>query len=225
MRISAAALHSQAGLISVPFAEQECLVMNGVTVRCLLLIFPSLFGVQSWAQDAAPHVEEARARTTNTSPRVALAPQRLFGAIPISTHSDEARKFVELAIDKYENDLLDDAIVHAKHATEPDPQFALAYGFLSSAARRGTPNAAALARAKALLPLATPDEQLLVRWMTSIQEGDLLPAIMSMNDLLKRYPKDEHVLYLTSEWLCFQQDNDRAQQMMETTLQIDPNFP
>lgn len=199
--------------------------MNRVTARCLLLIFPSLFGVQSWAQDAAPHVEEARARTATASSHVALVTLRLFGAIPISTHSDEARKFLELAIDKYENDLLDDAIVHAKHATESDPQFALAYGFLSFAARRGTPNAAALARAKALLPLAPADEQLLVRWMTSIQDGDLLPAIMTMNDLLKRYPKDEHVLYLTSEWLYFQQDYDRARQMMETTLQIDPNFP
>jgi tetratricopeptide (TPR) repeat protein len=199
--------------------------MNRVTVRCLLLMFPSLFAVHSWAQDASPVVEEVKARTGTTSPHVALVPQRLFGAIPISTHSDQARKFVELAIDKYENDLLDDAIVHARHATESDPQFALAYGFLSFAARRGTPDAAALARAKALLPLATPDEQLLVRWMTSIQDGDLLPAIMTMNDLLKCYPKDEHVLYLTSEWLYFQQDYDRARQMMETTLQIDPNFP
>jgi hypothetical protein len=91
--------------------------MNRVTARYLLLISPSLFGVQSWAQDAAPHVEEARARTATASSHVALVPQRLFGAIPISTHSDEARKFVELAIDKYENDLLDDAIVHATHAT------------------------------------------------------------------------------------------------------------
>ena len=199
--------------------------MNRVTARCLLLIFPSLFGVQSWAQDAAPVVEAMGTPTEITSLHVALVPQRLFSAIPISTHSDEARKFIELAIDKYENDLLDDAVVHAKHATESDPQSALAYGFLSFAARRGTPNAAALARAKGLLPRATPDEQLLVRWMTSIQDGDLLPAIMTMNDLIKRYPKDKHVLYLTSEWLYFQQDNDRAQQMMETTLQIDPNFP
>ena len=57
------------------------------------------------------------------------------------------------------------------------------------------------------------------------KDGDLLPAIMTMNDLLKRYPKDEHVLYLTSEWLYFQQDYDRARQMLEITLQIDPNFP
>src|ERR1700676_1935091 len=101
IRISAPALRSQAGLISVPIAEQECVVMNRVTSLCLLLIFPALFGVQSWAQDSAPHVEGARARPAITSPPVALTPQRLFSAISISTPSDEACKFVELAIDKY----------------------------------------------------------------------------------------------------------------------------
>jgi tetratricopeptide (TPR) repeat protein len=199
--------------------------MNRVIAHCLLLLLPSFYAVNSWAQDSAPVAEAMTTRTGATSPHVAPVPQHLFGGIPISTHSDEARKFVELAIDKYENDLLDDAIVHATHATETDPQSALAYGFLSFAARRGTPNAAALARAKALLPRATPEEQLLVRWMTSIQEGNLLPAIMTMNDLLQRCPNDKHVLYLTSEWLYFQQDYDRARQMLETILQIDPNFP
>jgi predicted Zn-dependent protease len=152
------------------------------------------------------------------------APLRLFESIPISTHSDDARKSVELAIDKYENGLLDDAIVHAQHATEKDRKFALGYAVLSFVSRRGTPDAAALASAKVLLPLASPDETLLVRWMISVQEGDLLPAITSMNDLIQRYPKNEHVLYLTSEWLYYQQDYDRARQVMEKILQIDPNF-
>src|ERR1700737_169320 len=61
--------------------------------------------------------------------------------------------------------------------------------------------------------------------MNHIQEHNLLPAISSMNDLLKRYPKNKHVLYLISEWLFAQQDFDRSQKMMETLLQIDPGFP
>jgi predicted Zn-dependent protease len=158
------------------------------------------------------------------SSRVAPVSLRLYEAIPVSTHSDEARKSVELAIDKYENGLLDDAIVHAQHATENDKEFALGYAVLSFVSRRTTPNAAAMARAKALLPQAAPEEQLLARWMISIQEDNVLPAIMNMNDLIQHYPKNEHVLYLTSEWLYFQQDYDRAQQAMENILQIDPNF-
>src|SRR5205807_2702665 len=80
-------------------------------------------------------------------------------------------------------------------------QTALSYALASFAARRGMPDAAALAKAKALLSRATPDERLLVRWMTDIQDDNLLPAIASMNDLLKRYPRDKHVLYITGEWL------------------------
>jgi tetratricopeptide (TPR) repeat protein len=46
-----------------------------------------------------------------------------------------------------------------------------------------------------------------------------------MNDLLKRFPRDKHILYMTAEWLFLQQDDDRARSMMETALQIDPAFP
>jgi tetratricopeptide (TPR) repeat protein len=150
--------------------------------------------------------------------------QKLFNSIPVSTRSEAANKYLELAIDKYESGLFDDAIVHAQHATEKDPQFALAYAFLSFAARHGTPDANALAHAKSYSSRATPDEQVLVRWMTSVEEGDLLPAILTMNNLLKRYPADKHVLYLTSEWLYLQQDYERARELMETTLRVDPNF-
>jgi tetratricopeptide (TPR) repeat protein len=198
--------------------------MNRLPLPSLLLLFVSLFAMRAGAQPHTPQVQGSPAQSEYRASRVASTSQELFDTIPVSTHSEEARKYVELAVDKYENGLLDDAVVHAQHATEKDPQFALAYALLSFAARRGTPDAAALARAKSLFSHATPDEQLLVRWMTSVQDGNLLPAIMTMNDLLKRFPKDKHVLYLASEWLYFQQDYERARQLMETTLRVDPNF-
>src|ERR1700675_1049113 len=199
--------------------------MNRMYRSSLALIFPVLFTAQMiQAQEHPPRVEEAKSRAAS-SPRIAPAPLLLFGTIPVSTRSVEARKFAELALDKYENVLLHDAVVQAQHATERDPNFALGYALLSLASRTGVPNTAALERAKVLLPQAPADEQLLVRWMTGIQDHNLLPAIASMNDLLKRYPKNKHVLYLISEWLFGQQDFDRSQKMMESLLEIDPNFP
>lgn len=195
--------------------------MNRLSLPSLL--FLSLFAMRAGAQPHTPQVQGTPAQSEHGA-RVAPTSQKLFDTIPVSTHSEEARKYLELAVDKYENGLLDDAVVHAQHATEKDPQFALAHAFLSFAARRGTQDTVALARAKSLFSRATPDEQLLVHWMTSVQDGDLLPAIMTMNDLLKRFPKDKHVLYLASQWFYFQQDYDRARQLMETTLQVDPNF-
>src|ERR1700737_5009300 len=193
--------------------------------RSLALILPVLFVGQTLrAQAHPPRLEEAKSRPASSA-RIAPAPLLLFGAIPVSTRSVEARKFAELSLNKYENVLLHDAIVQAQHATEKDPDFALGYALLSLASRNGVPNSAALERAKVLMPHAPPDEQLLVRWMTGIQDHNLLPAISSMNDLLKRYPKNKHVLYLISGGLFRQQDFDRSQKMMETLLQIDPGFP
>ncbi len=199
--------------------------MARFAVRWFLVILPGFFAASAVAQTAAPRVEPASNRAAAHTAPIAPLPQHLFGAIPLSTKSQDARKSLELAWDKYENAMYQSAADLARQATQKDPHSALSYAMVSFAARRGMPDASALAKAKALLPRATPDEQLLVRWMTDIQDHHLLPAIASMNDLLNRYPRDKHVLYVTGEWLFLQQDNDRAQSLLETALQVDPNFP
>jgi len=199
--------------------------MQRFAVRFFLLIFPSLFALNGWAQSPSTRLEEASARSASKNPAVAPLPQQLFGSILLSTRSEEARKLLEAASDKYENAMYYEAVDLAKRAAEKDPQSPLAFAMLSFSARRTTPDLAAFAKAKSLLPLAAPDEQLLVRWMTGIQERNLLPAIMSMNDLLQRFPKDKHILYFTAEWLFLQQDVERAQSMLESALKLDPNFP
>jgi tetratricopeptide (TPR) repeat protein len=199
--------------------------MTRCTARCLLLIFPTLFAAPAWAQST---LNPVKATTAHDSSRpAAIAPitrQQLFGGLPVATRSEDARKLVETAIDQYENVLLDNSTASAGQAAQKDPHFALAYAVWSFAARRTQPAPDALQRAKALVPRATPDERLLVNWMLDVQQGSMLPAIRAMNDLLARFPNDKHILYLTAEWLYFQQDYDRSRQMMEKALQIDPNF-
>src|SRR5207302_8145846 len=70
--------------------------------RWFLLIFPGVFAASAFAQTAAPHVEPASHGAAHASPFVPR-PQQLFGAIHLSTRSEEARKTLELAWDKYEN--------------------------------------------------------------------------------------------------------------------------
>ena len=199
--------------------------MNRFAARLFLLLFPSLAGVVAWAQTPSPRIAPASDRSATSAPGVAGVSQQLFGSVPLSTHSEQTRHLLELAVDQYENAAYRDSELQARHAAEADPQSALSYAMQSFAARRIMPNPGALAKAKSLLPRATPDEQLLARWMVGIQDRDLLPAISSMNDLLKRFPRDKHILYMTAEWLLLQQDDDRARSMMETALQIDPAFP
>jgi tetratricopeptide (TPR) repeat protein len=192
--------------------------------RCPILIFPFLAGLSALAQQSATHVEETTVRKS-TRAIAPIGPQKLFGGLPLSTSSIEARKFVEAALDKYENHQTDDAEAQARRAIDADSHFALAYATLSLASLSGIPNTDAAQKAKLLMFRATPDEQLLIRWMTSISDRDLLPAISAMNDLMARYPKDEHILYLIADWLYYQQDYDRARQMLETIHQLSPHFP
>lgn len=200
--------------------------MNRLCVRCLLLISLSLLGARAGAQAPAAHVEDtARKEAAATPPVAPVARRQLFGTLPIATRSDEARKLLEKAVDQYENVLLDMSVDNAHKAAIKDSHFALAFAVWSYAASRTQPAPEALQRAKALVSKAAPDEQLLVNWLIDVQQGDNLAAIGAMNDLLTRFPNDKHVLYLTSEWLYFQQDYDRARRMMEKIVQIDANFP
>jgi len=153
----------------------------------------------------------------------AAAPAHVF-AFLVGSESADARKLVESALDQYENVWLDRSVESARQATEKDPQFALAYAVWSFAARRTQPDFEALRKAETLSANAPADEKLLVRFLTAVQKDDMLPAIVAMNELLSRFPNDSHALYLTAEWLYFQQDYDRSVEMWERLLQQDPNF-
>src|SRR6266513_4677814 len=106
--------------------------------RWFLLIFPAVFAASAFAQTAAPHVEPASHRAAHASPFAPL-PQQLFGAIPLSTRSEEARKTLELAWDKYENAMYQPSAQLARQAAKKDPHSALSYALVSFAARRGMP--------------------------------------------------------------------------------------
>src|ERR1700743_1811800 len=211
--------------------------MNRLFVRLGVLALPALLAGQVWAQQApssqttepahkepVPASKPAAARKSRAAVAPA-APRALFGVFPVATRSDDARKVGEKSIDQYENVLLDNSVATAKQATVRDPKFALAYAIWGYAANRTTPAPEAIKEARALLPTAAPDEQLLVTWLLDVQEANNLAAINAMNDLRGRYPGDKHVLYLTAEWLYFQQDYARSKKMMERILDIDPNFP
>src|SRR5262245_7320065 len=146
--------------------------------RFFLLIFPAAFAAGAWAQ-TSQHVEEASSRTAAAAPaRVApISKNNVFGSFAVSSKSVEARKLVEDAVNQYENVLLDMSVSTAKRATEKDPRFALAYAVLAFASRRGEPNPVARQKARDLAKSAPPEEQLLVRWMTSVEDENLLNAI------------------------------------------------
>jgi tetratricopeptide (TPR) repeat protein len=201
--------------------------MNKLATATLLVVVTATWCGSAAAQTKSKksvHLAPASEVTPVPAERAVAPTQLLFGALPISTRSLEARQLVEKALDNYENVMLDESIASSKKAVEKDPQFALAYALWSFAARRDEPANDALAKANALAGNAPAEEQLLVRWMVATQSSDLLPAISLMNDLLKRFPNDKHILYLSAEWLYFQHDYDRSKRLFEKALQADSKF-
>ena len=106
-----------------------------------------------------------------------------------------------------------------------DPTLAVAWAWI--AFNSGSPQEVsdARAKAKALAPKLSPGEQLMIAWISKVQEGDFLGGITAMNDMLEMYPRDKHLLYLAGNWLMLEDGNEQAQRIMEKALAIDKNFP
>ena len=100
-----------------------------------LHIFLGFLATSAFAQTSAPHIEPASNRAAHALPIAPLS-QQLFGAIPLSTRSEEARKSLELAWDKYENAMYQSSANLARQAAQKDPHSALSYAMISFAARR-----------------------------------------------------------------------------------------
>ncbi len=145
--------------------------------------------------------------------------------LPVTTSSPKARELYEKGMQDYENLYLERCNEDWRAAVKEDPNLAVAWAWIAFNSGNPQEVSEARAKAKALAPKLTPGEQLMVAWISKVQEGDFLGGITAMNDMLEMYPRDKHLLYLAGNWLMGENGNDQAQRMMEKALAIDKNFP
>jgi tetratricopeptide (TPR) repeat protein len=145
--------------------------------------------------------------------------------MPVTTSSAKARELWEKGVTDYENLYLERCNEDWRAAVKEDPSLAVAWAWI--AFNSGDPKEVsdARAKAKALAPKLNPGEQLMISWISKVQEGDFLGGITAMNDMLEMYPRDKHLLYLAGNWLMGEDGNEQAQRIMEKALAIDKNFP
>ncbi len=145
--------------------------------------------------------------------------------MPVTTSSAKARELWDKGVTDYENLYLERCNEDWRAAVKEDPSLAVAWAWI--AFNSGDPQEVsdARAKAKALAPKLNPGEQLMVAWISKVQEGDFLGGITAMNDMLEMYPRDKHLLYLAGNWLMGEDGNEQAQRIMEKALAIDKNFP
>src|SRR5579862_729698 len=101
----------------------------------------------------------------------------------VTTSSAKARELYEKGMADYENLYLERCNEDWRAAVQEDPDLAVAWAWI--AFNSGNPNEVSQARAKALalVPKITPGEQLMVGWISKVQEGNYIEGISNMNDM------------------------------------------
>jgi tetratricopeptide (TPR) repeat protein len=144
--------------------------------------------------------------------------------MPVTTASAKARDLYERAMTDYENLHLERANIGWRAAVEADPNFALAQAWIAFNSRTPAEASAAREKAKALAVKTTTGEQLMIKWMTSVQENNFIAGIEAMNDMLLMYPKDKRVIYLAANWLLVENSNEQAEKLLKRALSLDKNY-
>ena len=145
--------------------------------------------------------------------------------LSVTTHSVQARKSFEQAMDDFEQYRLTAALQSLRGATTADPQFVQAYILIARLSRDPQEVTAAREHARQYANKATAGEQLLVKWISSAQEGDYIPAIAAMNDLLSQYPDDQRLAFLAGDWLNGQRRWEQSIVVFEHALKLNPDYP
>jgi len=146
--------------------------------------------------------------------------------IPFSTTSAEAGHWYELAM-KEREDLLfvDKGIDSMREAVKADPHFALAHAALAYFTNDPVEEKRERALAQKNIENASPDERLLITWMNGVKDGNLVPAIAAMNDLLAKYPHDYRLANMDAEWLCSNQGAfEHGEAVLQNVLKNDPKY-
>jgi len=152
-------------------------------------------------------------------------PKPVAGSMPVTASSAKARELYQKGMEDYENLYLERCNEDWRATVKEDPSVAVAWAWIAFNSRNPAEVSAARENAKALVSKVTPGEQLMIRWIADVQEGNYLGGISAMNDLLAMFPKDKHLLYLAGNWLMLENGNEQAQKIFERALALDKNYP
>jgi tetratricopeptide (TPR) repeat protein len=147
------------------------------------------------------------------------------GSLPVTTSSARARELYLKGVTDYENLYLERCNDDWRAAVKEDPNLAVAWAWIAFNSSNPQEVSGARTKAKELASKATPGEQLMITWISKVQEGDFLGGITAMNDMLEMYPRDKHALYLAGNWLLLENGDDQALRIMQKALSVDKNFP
>jgi tetratricopeptide (TPR) repeat protein len=144
----------------------------------------------------------------------------------VSTKSPQAHAFFETGLQKMEMLHIQDGLENFRNAVKADPQFALGHIFLTFFSQDPTEQVAERDKALATRESANAEEKQIIDWLAASKESRLIPAIQNMNEVLQKNPQDKHLHWLAGWWLLVDHNqSQRAAEMFEQVIQLDPKFP
>ena len=205
--------------------------MRNISLKRILrigLLAAALVGVAA----AAPGAQQSKKTAKPAAKPAAQAVSKTAHAeakpdkVPVTTTSKEARHDYELGMMHREDLLFDEeGLNDFRRAVKTDPNFALGHATIAFFSDDPREEKREIRLAKQNLAHAVADEKLLIRWMIDTKDGDLIPAISAMNDLLAAYPRDSRLGNMYGEWLLAVQENyERAEEVLQHVLKVDPNY-
>ena len=160
----------------------------------------------------------------NAVPRRAVS-KTAHQFLPITSKSKAARVKFESAMKNLEYMRRDQALTDLRQSVALDSDFAQGHILIAHLSHDPVEQAASRTKAKSLAPKASHGEQLLITWLSGVQEGDYLPAIAAMNDLLTIYPRDQRLQFLAGRWLLERERYSQAIVLLEKAVSLAPDYP
>jgi hypothetical protein len=128
--------------------------------------------------------------------------KRRTDALPLTSKFPEARRLAKQAmtldLDQVEQAK---AIAILRLAVKIDPDFAMAHEFLTQISLDPAEQVSEQQKAFATRNHASAGERLAIEWYQDAMDHKLISAIVKMNDLLRQYPHDKWVVWMTTWWL------------------------
>jgi tetratricopeptide (TPR) repeat protein len=121
--------------------------------------------------------------------------------------------------------MIDEGLDFLREAVKADPHFALGHAMLAFATIDPVEGHRHRVLSRQYLANASPDERLQIRWLNGTKDGQIVPAIAAMNDLLAKYPHDKQFANTVAGWLCSnEQAYERGAELLERLLSRDPDY-
>jgi Tfp pilus assembly protein PilF len=173
-------------------------------------LFLALLCAAAFGSDAKPRPSKAAPKTVT---------------LPVTTISPVARKQFEHAMVNLEALRRAEALHDLREAVKRDPKFAQAYILISHLTHDPDEQLSTRSHAQQQAAHTTPGEQMLIRWLSGVEENNYVPAIAAMNDLLAKYPQDHRTAFLAGRWLVHQRRYAQGIYVLEHAVTLFPDYP